>query len=95
MKRLPAFVALVPLSLALAACGEEGGSDSAAGDGRSAAGEILDRSITDEMLPYDVVRSQAPLAALEEVEGDEPASAAAANGAPAEEPAAEEPEAAE
>lgn len=81
MKRLPALAAPVALFLALAACGEEAETDP--GDGGSATGEILEGSISDEMLPYDRVRSQPPLAAPEDVEGDEPASAASAGGAPA------------
>jgi hypothetical protein len=44
--------------LALAACHAEKKS----GERRSAAGEILQGSASDAMLPYDTVRSQAPLA---------------------------------
>jgi hypothetical protein len=50
---------LLALPLALGACG---GADKKEKDQRTAAGEILPGSISDSMLPYDTVRSQAPLA---------------------------------
>ena len=49
-----AAAALVPL---LAAC--DSGSDGAA-DGRTAEGEVLGGTISDEMLPFDTVKSQSP-----------------------------------
>ena len=42
----------------LAACGEEAPSD----DSRAATGEVLEGTISDEMLPLDRVQSEAPLA---------------------------------
>jgi hypothetical protein len=52
---------LVPLAL-LAACGEEPAAD---GDGRSASGQVLEGSISDDMLPLDKVQSEPPLLAPE------------------------------
>ena len=70
----------VALALALAACGDE--PEEAAGeDGRSAPGEGLEGSISDEMLPYDRLRSQPPLA--EVVESDEGEGGEGAGAAPA------------
>jgi len=60
--RLRLFLALAPL--ALAACGEEAPKD----DSRSAKGEVLQGSISDEMLPVDTVRSEPPLADPEAAE---------------------------
>lgn len=48
--------------LLLSACGEEPASETE-GDNREASGEVLEGTISDEMLPVDEVRSQAPLAA--------------------------------
>lgn len=53
-KRL--FLALPAFAL-LAACG----GDAPADDGRAASGEVLEGTISDEMLPVDRVRSQPPL----------------------------------
>lgn len=53
-KRL--FLALPALAL-LAACG----GDAPADDGRAASGEVLEGTISDEMLPVDRVRSEPPL----------------------------------
>jgi hypothetical protein len=52
---------LVPLAL-LAACGDEPAAD---GDGRSASGQILEGTISDDMLPLDKVQSEPPLLAPE------------------------------
>lgn len=61
MKSLPALsvtiAAMLALTLALGGCGKKKAPDQA-----SAAGEILPRSVSDDMLPYDTVRSQAQLA---------------------------------
>jgi hypothetical protein len=45
-------------ALALAGCGGDGKKET----GGKAGGEILPASVSDAMLPYDTVRSQAPLA---------------------------------
>lgn len=50
-----------PLLFALSACGDDPAVD-AENDGREASGEVLEGTISDEMLPLDQVRSQAPLA---------------------------------
>ena len=50
-----------PLLLALSACGDDPAVD-VENDGREATGEVLEGTISDEMLPLDQVRSQAPLA---------------------------------
>ena len=54
-KRL--LLALPALAL-LAACG---GSKTSENDGRAASGEVLEGTISDEMLPVDQVRSEPPL----------------------------------
>lgn len=46
------------VALALAACGGETKKET----GGTAGGEILPASVSDDMLPHDSVRSQAPLA---------------------------------
>jgi hypothetical protein len=51
--------ALSAIVLCLSAC--DRGDNDARGTGK-AEGQILPRSVTDEMLPYDTVRSQPPLA---------------------------------
>lgn len=52
---------------ALTACGEKD-KDPAPGQ-RAVGGKILERSIGDDMLPYDTVRSQPPLAKPEKIDG--------------------------
>lgn len=57
--RTAATLALLCLAtLALGACGE----NTQAERQDTAGGEILARSVSDEMLPYDTLRSQPPLA---------------------------------
>ena len=58
----------LPLLLALSACEDEP-EIAVEDDGREASGEVLEGSISDEMIPLDQVRSQPPLAAPEEGEG--------------------------
>lgn len=58
MKNAFAFVCLSAAVLALGACGEK--KEPARQD--TAGGKILEHSINDDMLPYDTVRSQPPLA---------------------------------
>ena len=55
--RLPATV--TALALLLSACGDDAAEELAEGE-REAAAEVLDGSISDEMLPLDSVRSQPP-----------------------------------
>ena len=92
-----ALVSLTCLALALSACKDEPKKAT----GGNAQGEILPGSTSDAMLPFDTVKSQAPLAPKSEggeKAGAKPgekkadASDAAAEAAPAEEaaPAAED-----
>ena len=63
----------------LSGCGDEAESGQVADDGRAAAGEVLEGSISDDMLSYDSLRSQPPLAELSDIpesEGGPPAPAA-------------------
>ncbi len=61
-------LAMIP-ALMLAGCGDDPAP--IADDGtREASGEVLEGSISDDMLPTDQVRSQAPLAAGEESDED-------------------------
>ena len=81
MKNVFTFACLSAAVLALGACGEK--KEPARQD--TAGGKILEHSINDDMLPYDTVRSQPPLApkttgnggasqtAEQETEGAEPA----------------------
>ena len=78
----------IGFALSLAACG----SDSAApeGDTREAGGEVLEGSITDEMIPLDQLQSQGESAEPEGEDGEDTGSANTsdeAEAAPAEEPA--------
>jgi len=52
------FLLAMPALALLAACGGEAPTDD---DGRAASGEVLEGSISDEMLPIDRVRSEPPL----------------------------------
>ncbi len=84
--------------LLLSACGEDAAPAEAEGESE-AAGEVLEGTISDAMLPIDQTRSQAPLAAPEpgeEGEGGGAASSGSAEGdtaAPVEaaQPVSEEP----
>lgn len=58
MKNAITFACLGAVALALGGCG----NDKAPERQDTAGGEILDRSVGDDMLPYDTVRSQPPLA---------------------------------
>ena len=53
----PQLLVLPALAL-LAACG---GDNTSGNDGRAASGEVLEGTISDEMLPVDRVRSEPPL----------------------------------
>lgn len=85
---------LVPLAL-LAACGGDSADE---GDGRSATGEVLEGTISDDMLPLDQLQSEPPL--LEPERAARPAGGSgggqeAAATEEAEEPATEEDSASE
>jgi hypothetical protein len=89
----------VPLAacLALAACQDEPAEDS---EGAAAMGEVLEGSISDDMIPLGELRSQPPMAPPEPVAGAGGATAAAdgeeaaADEAPADGDAGGEPDAA-
>ncbi|WP_120076994.1 hypothetical protein [Aurantiacibacter odishensis] len=85
-----------PVLLALSACGDDPAVD-VENDGREASGEVLEGTISDEMLPLDQVRSQAPLAEPEKgVEGGATPAAAPQSVTEEAQPAeSEEPEPAE
>ncbi|WP_338241297.1 hypothetical protein [Aurantiacibacter hainanensis] len=59
-KTAAAILVASPLLLALSACGDDA-EPTVENDGREASGEVLEGTISDEMLPLDQVRSQAPL----------------------------------
>lgn len=91
---MPRIAPIVVLALALAACK---GEQKPQGAG-SAQGEILPGSASDAMIPYDTVRSQAPLAPKPAASGKSDAKDAASEAAPeksAETAPKEEPAAAE
>lgn len=79
----------------LAACGDEQASETS-GDGRTAAGEVLGGTISDDMLPLPLVRSQSPPQRGGEGSGasgaDSSTGEADASGAPEDTGAAEESE---
>lgn len=81
------LASLVPLAL-LAACGDEPAAD---GDGRSATGEVLEGTISDEMLPLDQVQSEPPLLAPEKAPSRDGAGSEARDTADDAVPAGEEP----
>ncbi len=89
-------IAAAALAALLAAC--DSGSNGA-NDGRTAEGEVLGGTISDEMLPLDTVRSQSPplraepAGDAEEADGGEGDEGEAAAQPPAEEAAAEQAEA--
>ena len=62
MKALTALPVAMAAVLALAGCKK----DKAPEQADAAGGEVLPRSVSDDMPPYDTVRSQAPLANPEE-----------------------------
>jgi hypothetical protein len=80
---------LVPLAL-LAACGDEPAAD---GDGRSASGQVLEGTISDDMLPLDKVQSEPPLLAPEKAPPRQgaPGEPSQARGAAAEAESTDEP----
>jgi len=60
---------LMPV-LMIAALGGCGKSDTKLPTDAKAGGQILERSVTDDMIPYDTLRSQAPLAKQSGSAGD-------------------------
>lgn len=64
MKTLRASLCLSTAIVVLAGCG---GSEPAI-EGEGAKGDVLEGSISDEMVPLDTVRSQPPLAERAEIE---------------------------
>jgi hypothetical protein len=69
MNKAMATATLALATACLGACGDNSRPASDTID--KAEGEILERSITDDMLPYDSLRSQPPLADPEEAEKSE------------------------
>ena len=63
-------------ALALAACGDDRATETI----DKAEGEILTRSVTDDMLPYEQLTSQPPLADPDELEDGESGARRSASG---------------
>lgn len=82
MKRI---VPIAVLLLVLSACGEESVPEQQPDDERSARGEVLGGTISDDMLPLDTRRSQAP--ALVDEGENEPAASGDAPPSPEASPA--------
>jgi hypothetical protein len=59
MMRILAGLALMPIAMALAGCGDEAKKAQGAG---TAQGEVLPGSVSDAMVPVDQLKSQPPLA---------------------------------
>ena len=76
-RRPAALFLLLPLSL-LAAC--DGAQEEAVEEGADASGEVLEGSISDDMLPVDTLRSQPPLMRQEPAGDDASSSGDAADG---------------
>ena len=68
----PARIALACLLPIVAAACQD--NNPKAAEGAKAGGAILERSITDDMIPYDTIRSQAPLAEPSGSASDTPSS---------------------
>lgn len=94
MKSGFAILAAAPLLILLASCGEDAAT-SGEDDAREASGEVLEGSISDDMLAIDQVRSQAPLAAPEPGEGATGTGGSAATASGSEPASGEDPAAAE
>lgn len=60
-KALSRLIVSATACVSLAACGSEPVVDESPDDGRSASGEVLEGSISDDMIPLDQLRSQPPL----------------------------------
>lgn len=86
------FSALAALCVVLAACGDDPAPGEQEDAARDARGEVLGGTISDDMLPLDTVRSQAPpLVEAEEGGGDNSGSDSADEVTAAEPPPAVEP----
>lgn len=79
-------LALTVAALALSACGSDARKD--AGSGK-AEGEVLPGSASDAMLPFDTVKSQAPLAPKTESSAGSEAKVGAKSAKPAAKPSSE------
>ena len=88
------LLALAPLSLALAACGDDAVPDEAATSDADATarGEVLGGEISDEMLPLDQLRSQSPAAPRANSTGSGSSSASSSNDSDINEPSEPESE---
>jgi hypothetical protein len=64
MKQRIAIALLGPAAIAITACGSDRASETI----DEAEGEILTRSVTDDMIPYERLSSQPPLADPDEAE---------------------------
>lgn len=64
MRKTVATALLGTMAFSLAACGDDRATETI----DKAEGEILTRSVTDDMLPYEQLRSQPPLADPDELE---------------------------
>jgi hypothetical protein len=62
MMSLPRLAVMVPAALALSACG---GSGDSAAKGEAVNSRILEGSVSDEMIPYEKLRSEPPAAKIE------------------------------
>lgn len=73
MKARISALAAIPALLLLAACGEEPKVEAPieTNDSRTAKGEVLGGTISDEMLPLDTIRSQSPPLSGQSDSGDE------------------------
>lgn len=88
LRNLLAPVLAATLAATLAACGSDGAAP--VDDTREAGGEVLEGSITDDMIPLDQLQSQGESAEPEGEDGEEGGSASTSGeteAAPAEEPA--------
>ncbi|MXO75817.1 hypothetical protein GRI40_11380 [Altererythrobacter aerius] len=74
---LPIRLSALAMLVALAGCGRDDAP--AEGERRTAAGEVLGGTITDDMLPLDTVRSQSPSMASADGADDGEADEAAAS----------------
>lgn len=86
----PLRLCALTLALALAACGSDGPSPES--DSRQAEGEVLEGSISDDMIAFDELRSRGASADAEDLAEDSAVSSedAAADEATAEEPGADD-----
>lgn len=79
MISLPRLAAIALGGIALSACG--GGSGDGPAGGKADNSRILEGSVSDEMIPYEKLRSEPPAAKIEENEGKGGKSPAASSSA--------------